>query len=93
MIQLEKHAKLIMTDSGGVQKESYFFRKPVIVLRSETEWIEIIENKSGIITNADEIKILKAYNYFTNEGNEFSFPQIFGDGSAANFICKTILSQ
>jgi len=93
MIQLEKNAKLIMTDSGGVQKEAYFFRKPVIVLRSETEWVEIIENKSGIVTGTDEIKILKAYDYFTSEENELSFPQIFGDGTAANFICKTIISQ
>jgi UDP-GlcNAc3NAcA epimerase len=92
MIQLEKNANLILTDSGGVQKEAYFFKKPLVVARPETEWVEIIENGAGIITDADELKIIKSVNYFINF-DQLEFPDVFGDGHAADFICKMILEQ
>jgi UDP-GlcNAc3NAcA epimerase len=92
MIMLEKNAYLVLTDSGGVQKEAYFFKKPLVVARPETEWIEIIENGAGIIADADELKIVEAINYFMNF-DHLEFPNIFGDGHAAEFICKTMLEQ
>ena len=64
MIVLEKNAGLILTDSGGVQKEAYFFKKPLVVARPETEWVEIIENGAGIIADADEARIIEAVSYF-----------------------------
>ncbi|MEZ5145962.1 MAG: UDP-N-acetylglucosamine 2-epimerase (non-hydrolyzing), partial [Bacteroidales bacterium] len=64
MIELEKNCKMILTDSGGVQKEAYFFQKPVIILRPETEWLEIVENKTGQITDANKDNILKAFEYY-----------------------------
>ncbi len=73
MIQLEKNAKMIMTDSGGLQKEAYFFGKAVIVLRPETEWVEITENKTGIVTDADINSIVDAYLHFNNDDNALSF--------------------
>jgi UDP-GlcNAc3NAcA epimerase len=91
MIMLEKNSRLILTDSGGVQKEAYFFKKPLVVARPETEWIEIIENGAGIIADADEAKIIKSVNYFL--GNVLlDFPNIFGDGHTAEFICRTMLA-
>ena len=92
MIALEKNAELIITDSGGVQKEAYFFQKPCIILRSQTEWVEIVETKSAIISDTDPEKISKATNYFLNN-KDFNFPPVFGDGNAALFIAQEILSQ
>ncbi len=92
MIALESNCKLIMTDSGGVQKEAYFFEKPCIILRSETEWKEIVEEGTAIVVNADENKIFAAYDYFS-EYEGMSFPSIFGDGKAAEFICETMLTN
>ena len=55
MILLEKSCKMIITDSGGVQKESHFFRKPCIVLRKETEWIELVNNGTARLVDADPV--------------------------------------
>jgi len=90
MIVLEKNSKIIITDSGGVQKESYFFRKPCIILRPQTEWKEIVENGTAIIADADKNKILEAFSYFT-KNTDLKYPSIFGDGNAAGFICKEII--
>ena len=92
MIALESNCKLVMTDSGGVQKEAYFFGKPCVILRSETEWKEIVEEGTAIVVNADENKIFAAFEYFS-ECEDMSFPSIFGDGKAAEFICETMLAN
>jgi UDP-GlcNAc3NAcA epimerase len=91
MIALEKNASLILTDSGGVQKEAYFFKKPLVVARPETEWTEIIENGAGIIADADEEKIVKSVTELLNN-IDLRFPEVFGDGHAAEFICSKMLS-
>ncbi len=92
MINLEKQSLLILTDSGGVQKEAYFFKKPCIIVRQETEWKEIIDNNAGIITDANEEKIINAYNTFIQNKKQISFPPVFGDGRASEFICREIVS-
>jgi len=92
MIMLEKNSNLILTDSGGVQKEAYFFKKPLVVARPETEWTEIIENGAGIIADADEARIIESVKYFQNI-ELLEFPNVFGDGHAAEFICRTMLEQ
>ncbi len=90
MIALEKNCQLVMTDSGGVQKEAFFFKKPCIILRSETEWVELVECGSAILTDADEKKIEDAYHHFADKPN-LQFPELFGDGKAAEFICSELL--
>jgi UDP-GlcNAc3NAcA epimerase len=90
IIQLEKNAQLVCTDSGGVQKEAYFFKKPCIILRPQTEWVEIVENGTAIIADADKNRILEAFNYFSHN-KSLSFPPVFGDGKAAQFICKQLI--
>ncbi len=92
MIALESNCKMLFTDSGGVQKEAYFFKKPVVVMRSETEWKEIIDEGCGIISNADTENIINAYNHFQNIEN-LSYPPIFGNGHASELILKKIIEN
>lgn len=92
IITLEQNAKLIMTDSGGVQKESFFFKKPCIVLRSETEWVELVENGNNLLADASEDKIMNAWKLLSAK-NDFTYPSFYGDGTAAEFICGKILSH
>ncbi len=89
MILLEKNALMIMTDSGGVQKEAYFFQKPCIIIRPQTEWVELVENNTAIIADANEKKIIEAFEHFRNTGS-LSYPPVFGDGKAAEFICNEL---
>jgi UDP-GlcNAc3NAcA epimerase len=90
MIVLEKNARLVMTDSGGVQKEAFFFRRPCIILRPETEWVELVEAGTALITDADEEKIISAFGHFCSD-RQLSFPALYGDGHAAEFICSEIV--
>ena len=92
MIALERHAQLVMTDSGGVQKESYFFQKPCIILRPETEWVEIVETGNAILADADMHRILEAWEHFKSNPPT-TFPEIFGDGHAAEFMLDKIISS
>jgi UDP-GlcNAc3NAcA epimerase len=91
MLILEKHCRMIITDSGGVQKESYFFQKPCLVLRPETEWKELIDLGTARITDADPEKIRESFHYFLQHPPE-NFPPVFGDGRAAEFIVHEILN-
>ncbi|HPA31158.1 MAG TPA: UDP-N-acetylglucosamine 2-epimerase (non-hydrolyzing), partial [Bacteroidia bacterium] len=90
MIRLESECNLIITDSGGVQKESYFFKKPCVILRNETEWVELVDAGTAIIAGADSEKIIAAYQSLKTAS--LNFPPIFGDGKAAEFICNEILA-
>ena len=65
MISLESGASVILTDSGGVQKEAWFMEKPVVVLREETEWVEIIESGNGKLAGASTEKILERHPIIT----------------------------
>ncbi len=91
MIMLEKQSEMIVTDSGGVQKEAYFFKKPSIILREETEWTEITENNAAVLAGANSGKITTAFEHFSAHPPE-NYPAIFGDGDAALSICKEIVS-
>ena len=89
IIVLERHASLIMTDSGGLQKEAYFFRKPCLILRPETEWVEIVEQHAGIITDADKELIVRSFDEYID--TEPQFPPLFGDGHSAEFMLDKTL--
>lgn len=90
IIALEKNATLIITDSGGLQKEAYFFKKPCVILRPETEWVEIVSNGNALIADADEQKIVMSSNALLTK-TEYTYPPFFGDGSAAVSIVGKII--
>ena len=92
MICLERQSKMVMTDSGGVQKEAFFYNKPCLILRGETEWREIVECGAATLTDADKNMILNEYSRFSCNPPH-RFPDIFGDGKAAEFICMTMLKN
>ncbi len=91
-ISLEKNSRLIMTDSGGVQKESYFFKKPCLILRDETEWVELVELGTALLCGANEEKIVLSYKEIMGK-KDLKFPDIYGDGQAARFILNKILEN
>ncbi len=87
---LEKRCSMIFTDSGGVQKEAFFLRKPCIVLRHETEWVELIECGNSLLVDANAERIKDAYEQYKGK-KKISYPALYGDGNAADFICKEII--
>ncbi len=90
MVWLIDNCSLVMTDSGGLQKEAFFFKKPCITLRDETEWVELIENKFNVIVGADKSAILEAYNdkkYFSTNFNL----DLYGGGRASENIIQELI--
>lgn len=90
IIRLEKNAAIVMTDSGGVQKEAFFYGTPCVILRPETEWVEIVEAGAGIIADADYERIMAAYEQLVNK--PVHFPALFGDGKASEKIISEIIN-
>ncbi len=90
MIALEKHALMVLTDSGGVQKEAHFFRKPCLVFRRETEWVELVENGTARLVDADPFLIIEAFEQY-RENRDLHYPAFYGSGEAAPFICQSLL--
>lgn len=88
---LEQNARIVMTDSGGVQKEAFFFERPCVILRPETEWVEIVDHGAGIIADADYDRIVAAYRKLAD--HPVRFPHLFGNGHAAEKILQTILCK
>lgn len=89
ILTLERNARIVMTDSGGIQKEAFFFERPCVIIRPETEWVEILNHNAGILSDADYDKIIEAYHSLS--GSTICFPPLFGDGNAAHRILQSIL--
>jgi len=95
MISLETHAKVILTDSGGVQKEAFFAKTPCITLRQETEWVELVECGYNVIAGSDCDKICNAFGEIVKK-HVYIKCDLYGDGMASKNIVnllKTIDSR
>lgn len=90
MLSLEKNARGIITDSGGMQKEAYFFGVPCITMREETEWMETVDTGWNRLAGADPDKIIKAV---TAAKVMKDRPALFGDGNAAGKIVDLIKKE
>ena len=90
MIELLKKCSLVMTDSGGLQKEAYFFKKNCVTLRDQTEWVELIENKVNILVGADKERIVSGASQMLNKESNFSI-DLYGNGKACEKIAEALL--
>ena len=89
MIMLLKNAELVITDSGGVQKEAFFFGKQCITLREQTEWIELVEKGFNVLVGSDSRRLIFAFNSFSTQESDFS-ANLYGNGHAAKTIAEII---
>lgn len=90
MLQLQKNARVVLTDSGGVQKEAYLLGVPCVTLREETEWIETLESGWNVLAGADCDRILAAARRPPRTGHP---PAVFGDGHAAEKMVAILEGQ
>lgn len=86
MLTLISNAKKVITDSGGVQREAYWMQIPVIILREETEWTEIINKGGGVLTGTDTARILSAIQTFT--GSSHAPPNPFVNKRIRNLLYR-----
>jgi UDP-GlcNAc3NAcA epimerase len=92
MISLLKHCLLVVTDSGGLQKEAYFYRKPCITLRSETEWVELVKCGCSFLVGADPSKIVTTFESCLTACMDFE-GRLYGDGNARKVIIDELIGS
>jgi UDP-GlcNAc3NAcA epimerase len=89
MLWLLQHCKLVATDSGGLQKESYFHGKPCVTLRDSTEWSELVDVGANVLVGADEYRIV--HEVRSRLGKKLSCDKkLYGDGYAAERITRVL---
>lgn len=92
MIWILKKCQLVLTDSGGLQKEAFFFRKKCVTLRDETEWVELVDHGLNYLAGSDEDVILKGFNVMMASNPDFEI-DMYGNGNASAKIVDTLLEQ
>lgn len=89
MLSLIKNSKMVITDSGGLQKEAYFFQKPCLTLRDQTEWIELVEQGYNRLSPISEANILANYKQLINTDFKFN-TGIYGEGNTSEKIVNSL---
>jgi len=89
MIMLLKSCKMVVTDSGGLQKEAFFFEKNCITLREQTEWVELVQNGFNILVGSDSNRLMEAFEFLKAKQSDFNI-DFYGNGQAAKIIAETI---
>ena len=89
MVQLEASARMILTDSGGIQKEAYWLKVPCVTLRDETEWVETVEVGWNVLAGTDSQRITEVVRDFVTPSEH---PALYGDGQAAK-CCVEIMMK
>ncbi|MAD12470.1 MAG: UDP-N-acetylglucosamine 2-epimerase (non-hydrolyzing) [Flavobacteriaceae bacterium] len=92
MIYLLEHCSLVMTDSGGLQKEAFFFSKNCVTLREETEWVELIEGGFNVLVGSDVNKINEGFDNMSKKQNDFSV-DLYGKGQASRTIASQLITH
>ena len=88
MIWLIQNCNLVITDSGGLQKEAYFFEKLCLTLRNETEWLELIDSGNNVIVGYDTNKILSEF----NTPKKFKYSgKLYGNGNTTELIINALM--
>ena len=90
MLWLEKNARMILTDSGGVQKEAYWFATPCATLREETEWVETVESGWNVVVGIERERIMDSVRNFSIPASR---PNLFGDGDASRKIVRLLENE
>ncbi|MBR0077737.1 MAG: UDP-N-acetylglucosamine 2-epimerase, partial [Bacteroidales bacterium] len=90
MVWLLQHCSLVMTDSGGVQKEAFFFRRPCVTLRNETEWVELVAGGYNRLTGSRPDEITAAAEAMLAARPDYSVP-LYGDGKSGEAIVKKLM--
>lgn len=91
MTALVKRCAMVMTDSGGLQKEACFHKKPSVVFRDRTEWVELAERRNSILAGADTLSILKSFDMAKSSGPPEFDPDLFGGGKASERIAQVLV--
>ena len=92
MIELIKNSELVMTDSGGLQKEAFFFSKNCLTMRDQTEWVELIEAGVNMLVGADGRKIIDGFKAMQSKISDFSM-NLYGNGQASENIIVALKSN
>jgi len=89
MLFLLKHARVVMTDSGGLQKEAFFFSKPCVTMRPETEWIELVEHGYNRLAGNNRAAILEAFDVMSNQTVDAT-TNLYGGGTASEVVVDSL---
>jgi UDP-GlcNAc3NAcA epimerase len=93
MIWLLDKCDFVITDSGGLQKEAYFFEKPCITLRDETEWVELLECGANTLVGASKERILNAFQSISDFNKKIFKLNLYGEGGTSNRILNSLINQ